>query len=315
MLQRLNSTSLLQVSRRHRSSCLNCGKILLLMLVCGSVAARADLLFGVTSEGGIGYDPLVSQTWSTGGFRPLTVYASPVLSGSASFPAGSAGGTVLDGAEASFSADGSGGLHGYAYADASADTPLGVGGAGQAGGSFEGEWIDTLQVVGLPVGTPVEIQPTGALNSFTAFSGSDAQGDVSASASLADLITGVTAGTELSNIDLPGDIPTNGGQTQSVILRTFVGDPIQLSLQLSGSALATIEGNGGLQTATGLADASDTANAYLTVLTPGASYTTASGISYASPAATVPEPKSVWLMVAAFSGIWAGTRSRARGKA
>ncbi len=280
---------------------------LMFLLAWASPVVRADFLYGVLSNGGVGYDPVVSQSWSTGGFQAVTVYASPLLGGSSSYPAGSAGGTVTDGAEASFSTDGNGGMHGFASAGASADTPLGVSGTGSAGGSFFGEWTDTIFVVGLPVGTPVELRLTDSLVSFTSFSGSDSEGDVLAEASLADVTTGLNAGTDQSNVDAPGYVPVNGLQTQSVILQTFVGDPLQLTIELSGSALASIFGNGGLQTATGLADASDTENAYLTVLTPGASLTTASGIDYFAPAA-VPEPHSLWFMVTACAGVLAVTR-------
>jgi hypothetical protein len=285
--------------------------IIMFLLAWASPAVRADFLYGVLSNGGIGFDPVVSQSWSTGGFQAVTLYASPLLGGSTSYPAGSAGGTVTDGAEASFSTDGNGGLHGFASADASADTPLGVSGLGSAGGGFFGEWTDTVFVVGLPVGTPVELRLTDSLVSFTSFSGSDSEGDVLAEASLADVTTGLNAGTDQSNVDAPGYVPVNGLQTQSVILQTVVGDPLQLTVELSGSALATIAGNGGLQTATGLADASDTENASISVLTQGASLTTASGIDY-SALATVPEPHGLWLLALACTGLLAATRRKVK---
>jgi hypothetical protein len=66
--------------------------------------------------------------------------------------------TITAGATDWFTTDGDGGLHGYASAYAS-ESNSGYLGASAVSG-FSSEWTDTLFVIGLPVGTPVELMLT-----------------------------------------------------------------------------------------------------------------------------------------------------------
>jgi PEP-CTERM motif len=295
-------------SLRRLARCLRPGFIAtsLLLIFCGLEAAHATTLFGILSSGSAG-DAISGQKWNTDVFQNVLAYSSPVLSYSDSYQ--SVGATVSDNATAWFSSDGNGGLHGYASAGASVNNTDASQNTGEAGASFNSEWVDTLYVIGLPVGTPVQIQLTNVLDSITNFSGADAVGGVEESASLSDSVTGANVSSSLTNTDGEPYTPSNGVQSQTLVLNTKVGDALQLTLQLNGNAL-----NGGIPagtlSATALADASDTANVYFTVLTPGASYTTASGINYASQ--STPEPGTLWLMATALAGIRAARRRSTR---
>lgn len=92
--------------------------------------------------------------------------------------------------------------------------------------------------------------------------------------------------------------PQNGTQMVSQLTAGFVGESIQLSEQLVLDTLATSSFLNTVPHAS-TADAQDTAAAFVDVVTPGATYTTASGITYFSPASPVPEPSSISLMIAA----------------
>jgi hypothetical protein len=302
MFQRFERALAVPTSRRSRSPWLNYVKIFALILACVSVRARADLVFGVTSEGGItsGGSEFVGQNWSVGqgSVLPVTSYTSPILSASGS--CASCGGTAAGSATAWSSSDG-GSLHGYATASQSGICDNCVGGFVQVGGAFYTQWIDTIIVTGLPNGTPVELVLTDALHSTETFSAAGVVYGPGVAQLESVLVLG---GQELDLLNNQG--AANGFVTQSVIVDTVSGATLQLAATLTGSADAA-----GVASAT--VDASDTANSYITVLTPGASYTTASGVDYAPPS-TAPEPKSFWVMATAFAGIWAGTRRRLRAR-
>jgi len=297
MLQRSERTLAAPSTRRSSSPWQSYVKIFVLILACGSVQAHADLLYGVVSSGGItsSGSEFPTQNWNVGPL-PLAVtsYTSPVLSGSAS--CGQCTGTATGSATAWASSDG-GSLHGYVTASQSGICQNCVGGFVQDGGSFSIQWTDTIYVSGLPSGTPVDLMLTDSLHSSESFSAAGVVYGPGVSQLESVLVLG---GQELDLFDNQG--AANGLVTQSVMVETVSGATLQLTGTLDGSVSAA-----GVASAT--VDASDTANSYITVLTPGASYTTASGISYPSPSA-VPEPKSLWLMVTAFSGIWVGTRRR-----
>ncbi len=88
------------------------------------------------------------------------------------------------------------------------------------------------------------------------------------------------------------------------------GAELQLGVMLDGFAGAGAMGlPNGVGLGSAVVNASDTANTYITVLTPGASYTAASGFNYAPPAA-VPEPRSFWLLAGALLTIGVGARRR-----
>lgn len=276
-------------------------KIPLLLLACGLAAARATPLYGVVSSGSAG-DASSGQKWNTGGYLSVATYASPVLNYTDSYQVSEPNlVTVSDGATAWFSEDGTGGLHGYASANGS-ESGATSGTVGGAAASFSGFWTDTLFVVGLPAGTPVQIQLTNVLNSFASYSGgASASVSITESASLSGTRS---ISSMFSNYDGQTYTPTNGMQTQTLILQTFAGDTLQLTVQLVGSAQNGGETTGALSTFA-TADVSDTADTVVTVLTPGASYTSASGITYD---ASIPEPASLCLAAAGLLVIWAARR-------
>ncbi len=92
------------------------------------------------------------------------------------------------------------------------------------------------------------------------------------------------------------------------------GAGLQLTVLLDGVAGAGAMGlpNHGVGFGAAEVNASDTANTYITVLTPGTSYTAASGVNYAAPTA-VPEPRSFWLLAALLT-IGVGVRCRCAGR-
>jgi hypothetical protein len=298
MFQRFERTLAVPTSRRSRSLWLDYVKIFLLILACVSVPARADLLYGVSSLGGItrGGSEFPGQNWSVGQSLPLTVtsYTSPVLSASGSCAL--CGGTVSGSATAWASSNG-GSLHGYATTAQSGICENCVGGTPGGGGSFYIQWVDTIYVTGLPNGTPVDLMLTDALHSSSNSSGFGA---------FTELESGLALGSQDIQL-LNNQGAADGLITQSVIVETVSGATLQLAATLTGGAGASDDPGGAPSSAT--VDASDTANSYITVLTPGASFTTASGIDYSAPA-TVPEPNNLWLIVAAFGGIVAVTCRR-----
>jgi len=243
--------------------------------------ANADTLFGVISSGDIasgnGNSTFPFQSWTFGqsGYQAVTDYTSPVLSASGSYTVGES--TVNGGATAWASSDG-GSLHAYVNGNLSgfcATCPSPT----ENGGRANIQWADTITISGLPAGTPVDIMLTNALNSDTSISG-DGQTSIVSQLSW--------SGQELTLTNAQG--ADDGLITQSAIVSTVSGATFQFfsDLSLDVNAFAT----GDADSATG--DASDTARTYITVLTPGASYTTASGATYDS--ANVPEPRSFLLV-------------------
>ena len=173
-----------------------------------------------------------------------------------------------------------------------------------------------MYVGGLPLGTPVQLLLTAELNSMTQYVGWD-----SGSASISAASTLGTSALTLQNSNGPHTSPTNGTQTESVIVDTYSGQQLALGLTFNGQVNDQAAAFGAAFSA--LADASDTANDYIDVLTPGAKYTTASGINYESPPkAPAPEPTVLWLIPGELAGLalfvrhrrgrqgWAGLTSR-----
>jgi len=77
--------------------------------------------------------------------------------------------------------------------------------------------------------------------------------------------------------------------TTDAVVTTFVGARFfaEAVLGADGSAFTA---------ATAAADFSDTGFVTIESLTPGASFTTASGTTYSAPSAVVPEPRTAWLV-------------------
>ncbi len=261
--------------------------ISLVLAACGAGVAHADAIYGVQSSGYLDFNALFpEQSWDTGS-NPVavTTYASPVLYGTGSNPTG-----TLFGAGTSSASASDGALHGFA----SDNFTCALGCFGDFGftGEYQTFWYDTLFVVGLPPGTPVEVMLTTTLNSAITTSPE----------SSALVYASATINGEY-RVQVTNNGANNGSISQSMIIGTVAYAPLQLESELEGVASAVVNGNG---SAYAVADASDTANTYITILTPGASYTTASGVSYSA----VPEPPTFLLLGGLLALIWIRTRCR-----
>jgi hypothetical protein len=261
----------------------------LIALVSGMSAARADVMYGVSSQGYVASNIIPEQGWTYGLPNPaaVTSYTSPVQSASGSNPDG-----TLVASATSWASAYDGSLHGYANGTITCN-PGCVGFGFDSVAEYEVLWYDTLFVVGLPPGTPVELMVTTTLSSTVSGSGS--------SSAFAYSNATINGGYEVQVTNEGAD---NGSTSQSMIIDTYAYAPLQLESELEGVASGETNGIGSYSATS---DAADTANTYITILTPGATYTTASGVSYSS----VPEPRTFLLLAALLPAIWAGARRRA----
>ncbi|HUO07718.1 MAG TPA: hypothetical protein VM008_05430 [Phycisphaerae bacterium] len=163
-----------------------------------------------------------------------------------------------------------------------------------AGGSATASMLDTITITSptLPAGTPVDFHVSTTLHVNIT---SPAYGNADASTSVLFYKPGYSYTDDTGNsyfgfIDrhfLGTNLSQDVEQT-SDILHTFVGD--SFTVELDGSASATGDADASRPSGYALADAGNTAFFNLDPLTPGATYTTDSGLSYLSPA---PEPASL----------------------
>lgn len=240
--------------------------------------------FGILSSGQAGVVSVPpGRTWNTGVFQPLSVYASPILDVANQYSIG--GSTFTEGAHASLTMTG-GSFHASAVASGSAggDPSVQQRNAGGSAG-FSGIWMDTLYIVGLPLLTPVDLLITNTLDSFNQVSVTP---DTSNSAQVESILSINSVSSQLQNLN--GG--SNGLLTSSFIFHTFVGDSLQLEHQFVGEATAGTLFQA--RTVSSSVDALNTSEVFISVLTPGASYTTASGVGYTQQTGT-PEVGSLWL--------------------
>ena len=196
-------------------------------------------------------------------------------------------------------------------------------------------WMDTLTVVApaLSPNTPVlfsfEMDPKGSITAFVSGTGAQ-QGSYSENVRLRFGATesarsgSVTLNEQICSVlNIGGPCPsttTAGPQIESGILTTYPGATISVmgSLDAGGDAQGnTVEfsctgGNGPCFTNYGSevkANFQDTINFYVQPLTPGASYTSASGTSYLPPVLqSVPEPSTAALLLVAAAGLLLAVR-------
>jgi hypothetical protein len=182
-------------------------------------------------------------------------------------------------------------IHGVVSAEGMHDGSLGSHGnpiEGSGVSDFSGEWVDTLTAVG-PIGTSVNIQITNSLHSLVSLS--VLSGTFFSSA---DAFSGLRVLQGSNPVDLNLDNPDSNPISNRIISGNFtvpVGSSftIEQTLTLHASAL----GSSVNQDVMAKADASNTSNVFIDVLTPGATLTSASGAQYASSA---PEPASFVLV-------------------
>jgi hypothetical protein len=269
--------------------------ILIVAFAFGVGTSKASGVYGIISSGDIssanGESDFPTQSWnySLGGNpEPVTSFSSPVLSGSGSF---TFGGSTVSGSATSWATISNAAIHGYAMSNISG-TCATCGSETENTGTFNVDWYDTINVGGLPSGTPVDLEITVVLDS--AITAPSAQSNASSFLDLG------AAQDQVSQVG--GDTP--GSVIQSTMVDTTSGANLALVAQLSGFAEVVLNQ---ASSETAIVDASDTANFYIMVLTPGASYTSASGLIYA---ATTPEPASLSLMAGALFAIWVGVQKR-----
>ena len=273
----------------------------LLALTCFAAGtSRASSTYGVISTGdvasGNGLSDFPTQMWnySLGGNpEPVTTYISPVLSASGTYVFGNS--TVSGSAMSWATIDNSNddvNIHGYANATISGVCET-CSSATENTGVFDVDWYDTLTIGGLPSGTPVSLMIVAALDSSIS-----APSAASYAYSQFEL-----SSTEAQATNTGG--ASNGSISQSAIVQTTSGANLSLVAALYGIAQV----NNLTQGESATVDASDTANFYIVVLTPGATYTSASGLSYQQ---AVPEPASSGVVGLALLALWAGMGIRYR---
>jgi hypothetical protein len=263
-------------------------------------------VFGPTYQTSFSFDSgaqLQQLNYSVGTPPPL---GPPPLGGSRTdvYCAGAPTGCVTyTGSAALYSSISPGEIHGYASASGSVsnntnDPFVQYNASGAA--NFDALWLDTITVGGLPAGTPVDLMFTDNLHSVLT---GGALGDISAIAHSQLEVSG------LSRIDIFNDVHNSprSNISESEVLHTVSGATITIDGLLILSASAGV-GPGGALSASATADASNTNDTLINVLTPGASYSAASGTVY-SQLTTTPEPSSGTLFLLA-GGLLAVVRRR-----
>jgi hypothetical protein len=208
--------------------------------------------------------------YSFSGTSPGPVLSSPALSitnanGSASVSGSAQFGSITG----DISATGSGGA---------------ISNAGEA--SFEGDWSDTLTVTSstLALNTPVTLLFTMSFNSSTVCAGLNTSPQVTAEFEAGS--QNVTATSTNCNATFQG--------TRQLDLNTFVGASTAIFGSLNLDAVA---GQGAS------VQVDPPINFFVDSETAGASYTTASGVTYFSPTSSVPEPSSLMMLGVGLLGL------------
>lgn len=179
---------------------------------------------------------------------------------------------------------------------------------------------DWIQVVDPGYSGMVQLLFTGQLHGSVANSGCAFGGDSSIAASFSVQGGGASLYQHMSQFACAG--ASSGGALGTVSVP--VGTVINLTQFLAAGVEAPFGfyNNGQsvspfIQNASGSADASNTATLYIEVLTPGASYISGSGVTYATSPTAVPEPASLTLVGAALLGLatpFAAPEAATRGK-
>ena len=171
-------------------------------------------------------------------------------------------------------------------------------------------WFDTFTVVSsiLAAGTPVTAQVTNLLHSIVSETGGNSPGGADSTAAASYLqITGpdLSYNTDIINsYQDPQSLITDISQVTLIVGGTYqlehqlvvVADAEVSTENLSGTNLVAV------------ADAGTTSNSFIDILTPGATYTSASGANYQTPA--VPEPSTFFIAAGGFAALWLSVSRR-----
>ncbi len=180
---------------------------------------------------------------------------------------------------------------------------------GNGNSQFSGEWVDTLTVGGLPLGTPVMIRVTSVLHADVGlmFAPSGTPGTHADALATLRVLQGGNP-FDLKNLDSSDSNPVTLQLTfNDFVFRVGSSFTFEQSLFLNATALAS-----SLNTdVVAIANASNTSNTFIDVLTQGATLSSASGAQYASPSA-VPEPATFILVGCGLlvGGIFSRSRHR-----
>jgi hypothetical protein len=158
-------------------------------------------------------------------------------------------------------------------------------------GNFGGKFQDQISVVSstLPEFTPVFVIASLTLHSLESISCQSAD-CLNASDAQASANFDVFGSQSQAGLFLPNFPSSQAPETVLAYVFTFVGDTIDIHGFLGVDA--TVEGLTDGSSAKAITDATDTASFFIDVVTPGASYTTASGTAYFTPT-PVPEPSTI----------------------
>jgi len=201
-------------------------------------------------------------------------------------------------------------ITGFAEADSQEFEPPGRGGGVGSDASLSAFFQDQITVVSsaLPADAPVDLLFTLVLDSKATGNCAVAENEAAVDTSF-----GATGPGTLTGLDLQNSTCQPAASSQSVqgIAQTFVGATLSIEGNLGLSSIA-----GGLTDGTkivNIADAAHTSEFFVDSLTPGASYTSASGVSYIQPAASsVPEPHTFGMIVLASVALLILRRSNRR---
>jgi PEP-CTERM motif len=172
-----------------------------------------------------------------------------------------------------------------------------------------GRWYDTVTITG-PPNTPLN---------YTVFAGMDGsmtcQGETFGSVNygISYSVNGFSLGTGSfsdNNCDTPFD------QSQKLVLTAYDGEQVKISAGVVATAVAIAGNHYGdpLEyhlSAENNIDASDTFSFFITPITPGASYISASGYDYSIPG--TPEPSTWAMLIVGFAGLGIVGWRRGRG--
>jgi hypothetical protein len=165
-----------------------------------------------------------------------------------------------------------------------------------ADSSVNASWWDTIKITGPSLGETAQFRLIGGIAGSMTCNGETA-GNVSYSISW-----GQANGLNFSDDNCSNKL----AGTQTALLTTTVGQQVTLGGLILSSARA-VAGNSFL-TSENDVSAGDTFSLFITPITPGVSYISASGADYAPPASSIPEPSSWLLMVTGFGALCSLTR-------